>query len=87
MKFGYIAYGKMNPEWLQASIEERKKEMDRVKEEAEKHGFKMMYWGHPYGVSENIVVVYKSEKTLDAYFSMNIGVPYTDTRTNLVVIP
>jgi len=87
MKFGYIAYGKMNPEFLQASPEERKKEMDRVKEEAEKHGFKMMYWGHPYGVSENIVVVYKSEKTLDAYTSMNIGTPYTDTRTNLVVIP
>ena len=87
MKFGYIAYGKMKPEFMQASAEERKKEMDRVKEEAYKHGFKMMYWGHPCGVTENIVVVYKSEKTLGAYFNVNIALPYTDTRTNLIVIP
>jgi cell fate regulator YaaT (PSP1 superfamily) len=87
MKYGYIAYGNMNPELLQASTEERKKEMDRVKEEAEKHGFKMKYWGHPYGVSENIVVVFKSEKGLDDYFKMNINFPYTGTRTNLVIIP
>ena len=59
MKFGYIAYGKMNQELIQASPEERKKEMDRLKADAKKHGFKMMYWGHPYGVSENIVVVFK----------------------------
>jgi hypothetical protein len=36
--------------------------MERVKEETEKKGFKMMYRRHPYGVSENMVVVYKSEK-------------------------
>ena len=87
MKFGYIVYGTMKPEWLSASVEERKKEMNRVKEEAEKGGFKMMYWGHPYGVSENIVVVYKSEKTLDAYFNLSLNNPFTGTRTNLVVIP
>jgi phage-related protein len=87
MKFGYIAYGKMKPEWLQASTEDRKKEMDRVKTEAEKHGFKMMYWGHPYGVSENIVVVYQSEKGLDAYFNLNVNAPYGDTRTDLAVTP
>ena len=86
MKFGYIAYGKMNPE-LRGSPEDRKKEMDRVKTEAEKHGFEKKYWGHPYGVSENIVAVFKSEKTLDAYFGMNIGLPFTDTRTNIIVIP
>jgi hypothetical protein len=86
MKFGYIAYGKMGPE-LGGSPEERKREMDRVKAEAEKHGFELMYWGHPYGLSENIVAVFKSEKTLDAYHSMNIGMPFIDTRTNIVVIP
>ena len=87
MKYGYIAYGNMRPEFLQASTEERKKEMDRVKADAEKHGFMMKYWGHPYGVSENIVVVFKSEKGLDDYFKMNINLPYAGTRTNLVIIP
>jgi len=86
MKFGYIAYGKMNPE-LMGSPEERKKEMDRVKEEAKKLGFELMYWGHPYGLSENIVLVFKSDKTLDAYHNMNIGLPLSDTRTNIIVIP
>jgi phage-related protein len=87
MKFGYIAYGKMAPKWLQATSEERKKEMERVKADAEKAGFKMMYWGHPYGVSENIVVIYQSEKGLDTYFSLSLNNIYSDTRTDLVVIP
>ena len=38
--------------------------MDRYKEHAEKHGFHMKYWGHPYGMSENIVAVFTSEKAL-----------------------
>ena len=87
MKYGYIVYGNLKPEWLPLA-EDLKKEMERVKEDAEKHGFKMKYWGHPYGVSETIVVVYKSEKGLDAYFNWpNKNYPFTGSRTNLVIIP
>lgn len=86
MKYGYIVYGNMKPEWL-STTEDLKKEMERVKEEAEKKGFKMKYWGHPYGVSENIVVVYKSEKGLDAYFNLGLNNPWTGARTNQVIIP
>jgi hypothetical protein len=86
MTFGYIVYGNMKPEWL-SSTKDLKKEMERVKKEAEKHGFNMNYWGHPYGVSENIVVVYNSEKGLDAYFNMGLDIPFTGNRTNLVIIP
>ena len=85
MKFGYIVYGILKPEW--GAGEALKKEMERVKEEAEKQGFKMKYWGHPYGVSENIVVVYKSEKGLDGYFSLSVNNPFSGTRTNQVIIP
>ncbi len=85
MKYGYIVYGNLKPEW--GSGEELNKEMERVKADAEKKGFTMKYWGHPYGVSENIVVVYKSEKGLDAYFGMGVNPPFTGARTNLVVIP
>ena len=87
MKYGYIVYGNLNPEWLQDPTKDLKKEMERVKEEAEKKGFHMKYWGHPYGVSENIVVVYKSEKGLDEYFNMGINNPYTGARTDIVSIP
>jgi len=85
MKFGYIVYGNLKPDW--GAGEDLKKEMERVKEETEKKGFKMMYWGHPYGVSENMVVVYKSEKGLDAYHNLGITYPYSGTRTNQVIIP
>jgi len=86
MKYGYIVYGNLNPEWL-SSTADLKKEMERVKGEAEKKGFTMKYWGHPYGVSENIVVVYKSEKALDEYFGMGVDTPWSGARTDLVIIP
>jgi hypothetical protein len=85
MKYGYIVYGTLKQDW--GAGEDLKKEMERVKEEAEKKGFNMKYWGHPYGVSENIVVVYKSEKGLDAYFNMGVSNPWTGARTNQVIIP
>lgn len=85
MKFGYIVYGNLKPEWMPTT--NLKKEMERVKEEAEKHGFKMNYWGHPYGVSENMVVVYESDKTLDVYHGLSLNNPFTGNRTDLVIIP
>jgi hypothetical protein len=86
MKHGFIAYGTIKPEWLPLT-DKFMKEMERVKEDAAKKGFKMLYWGHPYGVTENVVVVYESDKGLADYHSLNLNNPYTGTRTNLVVIP
>ena len=43
--------------------------------------------GMMVGVSEDIVVVYKSEKGLDAYFGLGLNAPVTGSRTNLVPIP
>ena len=85
MKYGYIVYGNLKPEFRPG--ENLNKKMERVKEEAEKKGFHIKYWGHPYGVSEDIVVVYKSEKGLDAFSNMGINNPYTGARTDLVIIP
>ena len=84
MKYGYIAYGNMKPEWLN-KMDELPAEMDRFKEHAEKHGFHMKYWGHPFGVSENIVVVFKSEKDLGGLMKMNQAttLPYYGARTIL----
>ena len=44
---------------------------DEVPARAEKHGFHMKYWGHPYGVSETMMVVFKSEKDLGGWQKMN----------------
>lgn len=86
MKYGYVTYGNMKPEWSD-KYEELPAEMDRYKEHAEKHGFHMKYWGHPYGVSEDIMAVFKSEKDLGEWQKMNMAFtrPYTGDRTTLAV--
>lgn len=89
MKFGYISYVKMKPEFQALTTEERAKEFEKIGKEAEKLGLKMLFWGHPFGVSENMVCVYKSEKGLDAFFEFltTVDLPYTDSRTNMIAIP
>ena len=87
MKFGYISYGKSTPAFQALTPEERKKEFEKIGKEAEKVALKILFWGHPFGVSESIVVVYESEKGLDTYFGMVLQAPWTDSRTNIVVIP
>ena len=76
MKYGYIAFGKMKPELT-------------VKTVAEKHEIQIKMYGFPYGVSENFVAVYASDKGLDNYqnFSMEADLPYTDTRTHQLTTP
>jgi len=74
----------LNPEALP-------KEFAKLKEEAAKHGFTQQFWGHPFGVSENIVIVYESEKGVDQYTNFLVALweelPYTDPRTHIVTIP
>ena len=84
MKYAYISYANLNPEWFD-KMDELPAEMDRFKEHAEKHGFKLKYWGHPYGVSENMVVVFNSEKDLGEWQKMNMAytTPYSGDRTTL----
>ena len=84
MKYGYVCYANLKAEWFE-KMNKLPAEMDRVKEHAEKHGFHMKYWGHPYGVSETMMVVFKSEKDLGAWLKMNQSFtnPYDGARTIL----
>ena len=86
MKYGYIAFGKMKPE---STVETVNEAMEKVKKVAEKHEIKIKMYGFPYGVSENFVAVYASDKGLDNYqnFSMEADLPYTDTRTHQLTTP
>jgi hypothetical protein len=88
LKYGYITYGNIKPDQI---LEDLTKEFAKLKEEAAKHGFNQQFWGHPFGVSENIVIVYESENGVDKYaqflVSMSGELPYTDPRTNIVNIP
>jgi hypothetical protein len=86
MKYGYMTYANLLSEWFE-KMDDLPAEMDRFKEHAEKHGFHMKYWGHPYGTSENIVAVFKSEKGLGDWQIMNQAYtqPYDGDRTVLAV--
>ena len=74
---------------MEGGEESIRKEEARIKKEAEKHGLKVLMWGAPYGLSENNVVVYESEKGVENYFNfqMAVNLPYTDSRTIMVVRP
>ncbi len=82
MKYAFVSYGYLAEEWL-SKLGELGPEMDRVKKEAKEKGFHLKYWGHPYGVSENIMVVWVSDKGLDAYHALDVDRPYAGNRTIL----
>ena len=87
MKFAYITYGKWTTDFRALTPEGRKEKFERIKEEAEKLGFKMLFWGHPFGVSESVVVVYESKKGLEDYANLAVQPFFTEVRTNVVIIP
>ncbi len=85
MKWRYaITYGKMKPGWTFEGIE---KEMAKYKADVEKAGLKLVFWGHPYGVSENIIAVFDVGGDMDKYLKTvgSLSAPYTDSRTNFVM--
>jgi hypothetical protein len=86
MKYGYIQYGNMSKELSKLPPEQRNKKMEEYKAAAEKQGWKMVMWGHPFGVGEDIVV-YETTKPLAAMFEDHLPSIMTNGRTDIVAIP
>lgn len=84
MKWRYaITYGNMKPD---TTVEQLMKDFAKYKAEVEKTGVKMVFWGHPFGVSENIVVLYDVGGNMDNYIKVaNLSPPFTDSRTDFVI--
>ena len=62
------------------------KDFAKYKAEIEKHGVKIMFWGHPFGVSESVVVVLDFGGNMDNYLKIvSVPDPFTDSRTNFVL--
>jgi uncharacterized protein with GYD domain len=82
MKYTYVAHGK----WTSEAIQDTTKNIEKLKADAEKHGLKILAWGAVFGVSENLAVVYESEKGVDNYFNFvtSVELPYTDSRTTII---
>jgi len=84
MKWRYaITYGKMKSG---LTFEQIEKEVTKYKADVEKAGVKMIFWGHPFGVSEDIVAVYDVGGNMDNYIKITgLTSPYTDSRTDFVL--
>ena len=77
-----ITYRKMKPGWTVESIE---KDMAKYKADLEKTGVKVLFWGHPFGVTENIVVVYDVGGNMDNYIKAISNTPFTDANAHFVL--
>jgi len=84
MKWRYaISYGNMKPGDTGEKLE---KDVAKYKAELENVGIKMLFWGHPFGVSENVVWVLDLEGSMDKYIkTMDITSPITGQRTDFVL--
>jgi hypothetical protein len=55
--------------------------ISEVREKAKKMGFELDFYGSPYGTTEGIVLIWKSDKHLDE-FNVNSLLPnWNETRT------
>lgn len=91
VKFRYaITFGRMTPDFTKVMLKERSKALDQYKKEAEKYGVKVLFWGHPWGVSEGLVIVYDFGESIENYerfiLAMRGKQPFTQARTNLVLV-
>ncbi len=86
MKWRYaVTYGKMKPG---VTSEQLKTEMSKYKADVEKTGLKIVLWGHPFGVSEDMIVVMDVGGNMDNYLkAMTLHPPYADSRTDFVLEP
>jgi len=88
MKYGFIAYGNLKPELRKKPMNMIHLIMKDVEKIAKKHEIEIKMYGVPYGVSEDFVAIYESDKGLVNYYNFNIeaDLPYNNTRTNQVSI-
>jgi hypothetical protein len=63
-RYGYIAFVKFSLMFLTES-EMWSTAMSRTRELSEKHGFKLLYMGTPYGTEDHFVYVFESDKPMD----------------------
>ena len=80
----YVTYGSWLPELMGAGAEAIQKAMEDWTKKVEEAGLKVVFWGVPYGVSENAIVVTKG--TVENYVKLApLDSPYTASRTNMVL--
>ncbi len=79
----FVTYGTWRPEHQGSEgIQKAMKEWSKKVEEA---GLKVVFWGAPYGVSENAICVVKG--TVENYTKLTtLQAPYSASRTNMILV-
>ena len=69
-KYKYICFCELSPKGNALSPEKWKEFFEKEDKLAEKHGVKIVFRGTPFGVSEDYVTVYKTDKNIDELMQM-----------------
>ena len=84
MPFKYLlVFGKVKPDMTIIEA------LDKLKEIAEKEGFKILLQGIPMGMRDQVVVVFDVDESIDKFYPrvLEIEGPLTDGRTHAVYVP
>ena len=76
----YITFVELTPEFLQLPMEDRKNYVPKWSKIASKHGVKVIFWGLPMGVKENVVCVFETQNNNETFFKfqrewLGLGTP------------
>jgi hypothetical protein len=63
----YISNCHANAQMLKAQNSDLNNYFQKMQEHGKQHGFDVIFWGNPWGVSESLSFVVTSEKSLDKY--------------------
>jgi len=94
VKIGYVmVFGKMKADLYRPAEsikEEMNKAFKKLRETAEKQGLKVLLWGGPLGMSDELVVVFDVGGSMDNYLKFleeNLAaLPFTNMRTHPIVV-
>jgi hypothetical protein len=93
MKIGYVmVFGKMKVNMAQpmeSVLEEMNTAYKKLGEAAETYGLKILLWGGPLGMTEDLVVVFDVGGSMDNYLKFleenYANLPFTNMRTHPIV--
>ena len=70
MKHLFVRHIVTSQAYSDATPAERKKWFEEFGKVAKENGFKLVFWGTPFGVPESLTIVLESEKSLDGFVKL-----------------
>ena len=76
----YITFIELTPEFLRLPMDERRGYVPKWSQLASKHGVKIVFWGMPMGVKENVLCVFETKGDNETFYKfqrewLGLGTP------------